>query len=213
MRDVVASYETLICLFERAHLFLERLNCYTGIPLTTAMTELLGKIMAQVLSILALATKEMNERRISEPIHRIYIFLADDEVEKFFKRIIGRTDIEDALQRLDTLTKEESLMTAARNLEVTHHVDDNVAAVKELTQDVRDNVKVVEKVTRRVGHGAKCLLIFVHFLTFIPAACQTSNGPATTSVTFSCYHRLLSALKQCNREPVTREAPIMALSS
>jgi hypothetical protein len=132
------------------------------------MTELLGKTMAQVLSILALATKEMSARRISEPIHRIYIFLADDEVEKFFKRIIGRTDVEDALQRLDTLTKEETLMTAARNLEVTHHVDDNVAAVKEVTQGVRDDMKVVEKVTRRVDHGANYILIFVHFLNWLP---------------------------------------------
>jgi hypothetical protein len=35
----------------------------------------------------------------------------------------GKTDLEDAIQRLDVLTKEENLMTAARNLEVTHCVD------------------------------------------------------------------------------------------
>jgi hypothetical protein len=56
----------LVSLFERIHIFLQRLNSYTGIPLTTAMTELLGKIMAQVLSILALSTKAMKERRISK---------------------------------------------------------------------------------------------------------------------------------------------------
>jgi hypothetical protein len=72
VRDVIASYETLTCLFERIHLFLERLNCYTGIPLSTAMTGLLGRILAQVLSILAFSTKEMNERRISEPIDWMY---------------------------------------------------------------------------------------------------------------------------------------------
>ena len=69
MRDVITSYDKLICLFERVHVFLERLNCYNNTKLTTAMTELLGKIMAQVLSILALSTKEMKARRISVSIH------------------------------------------------------------------------------------------------------------------------------------------------
>ena len=51
---------------------------------------------------------------------------------------MGRRDIEDALLRLDSLTKEESLMAVARNLEATHFVDrivrgvdDNVKAAKE----------------------------------------------------------------------------------
>jgi len=35
---------------------------------------------------------------------------------------MGKTDVEDALLRLDSLTKEESLMVAARNLEVTHEI-------------------------------------------------------------------------------------------
>jgi len=138
VRDVVASYEKLICLFERLHLFLERLNFYAGIPLTTAMTALLGKIMAQVLLVLALATKAMKERRISEPVHRIYIFFSHDESEKFLKRLVGQMNVEDALLRLDTLTKEESLMTAARNLQITHRVD----------------------------HGATCPFFFIHLPTF-----------------------------------------------
>jgi hypothetical protein len=35
----------------------------------------------------------------------------------------ARPSIEDALQRLDVLTKEKSLMALARNLEVIHHID------------------------------------------------------------------------------------------
>ena len=65
-KDVVASHGKLVNLFERIQFFLERLNIYTGIPLTTKMTELLGKIMAQLLSILAHSAKEMTQRRISE---------------------------------------------------------------------------------------------------------------------------------------------------
>ena len=65
MRDVLASYGRFVCLFERVKHFLQRLDAYSRVPLTPAMTELLGKIMAQVLSILALSTKEMQARRIS----------------------------------------------------------------------------------------------------------------------------------------------------
>jgi hypothetical protein len=68
VKDVAASCETLINLFERVHFFLQRLQSYTGIPLTTGLTELLGKIMAQILCILALSAKVMTERRISQLI-------------------------------------------------------------------------------------------------------------------------------------------------
>jgi hypothetical protein len=56
----------LVHLFERIQFFLQRLNHYTSVPLTPEMTELLAKIMAQILSILALSTREMKERRISQ---------------------------------------------------------------------------------------------------------------------------------------------------
>jgi hypothetical protein len=70
-KDVVASYDTLVNIFERTENYLKRLKIYSGIPLTTDVIEILGKIMAQVLSVLALSTKEMKQRRISEPISSI----------------------------------------------------------------------------------------------------------------------------------------------
>jgi hypothetical protein len=42
------------------------------------------------------------------------------------------------------LTKEETLMTVARNLEVIHDVDDNVKVTKELTCGLGDNVKITK---------------------------------------------------------------------
>jgi hypothetical protein len=77
VRDVVASHDALIQLFERINFFLRRLNVYTGILLTTDMTELLGKIMAELLSILALSTKEVTDKRMSELIHSLSPFHAD----------------------------------------------------------------------------------------------------------------------------------------
>ena len=126
----MASYETLVNLLERTHVFIQRLDDYTSVPLTPAMTELLGKIMAQVLSILALSTKAMKDRRISGCVCLTSSFEADYDSEKFIKRLLGRTEVEDALRRLDALTKEESLLTATRILAVTHHVDDNVQVIR-----------------------------------------------------------------------------------
>jgi hypothetical protein len=71
VKDVAASHDTLIHLFERINFFLQRLKSYTGIPLTNESTELLGKIMAQLLSILALSTKAMTNGRISEMIRSL----------------------------------------------------------------------------------------------------------------------------------------------
>ena len=63
---VVASYEVLVNLFESVHYFLLRLKIYTDIPLTTELTEILGKIMAEIIFILALGTKEFMRKSISE---------------------------------------------------------------------------------------------------------------------------------------------------
>jgi hypothetical protein len=133
----------LIRIFERIQFFVQRLNSYTAIPLTSEFTELLGKIMAQILSILALSTKTMTERRMSESIHALSSFLTDYDAERFLKKLIGRTDVEDALLQLDSLTKEESLMAVAKNLEITHHV-------KILAEEIDDKVQVIDRVDQNV---------------------------------------------------------------
>ena len=119
------------------------------------MTELLGKILAQVLFILAHSTKAMRERPISESINSVHPFFADYGTETYLKRLMGRRDIEDALQRLDVLTKEEGLMTTARNLAVTHHVDSNVVVMKEVIHNVDGHVTTVKEVIRDVDSNVK----------------------------------------------------------
>ncbi len=64
--SVATSYEVLVSLFERVRYFLLRLKIYTDIPPTTELTEILGKIMAEIVFILALGTKEMMRGSISE---------------------------------------------------------------------------------------------------------------------------------------------------
>jgi hypothetical protein len=50
-------------------------------------------------------------------------------LEKYMKRLIGRTDVEDALKKLDKLTDEEARMAVAQNLKATHNVDERVREV------------------------------------------------------------------------------------
>ena len=68
---------------------------------------------------------------------------------------MGRKSIEDALSRLDSLTKEESLLTMAKNLEVTHRIDSGVKENKALTKDVNDNVRMIKNVAQSVARNVK----------------------------------------------------------
>lgn len=64
-----ASYDALVDLFECVENFLRRLEIYTEIPLNPTMTDILIKIMVELLSVLALATKQVNEGRFSKSIN------------------------------------------------------------------------------------------------------------------------------------------------
>lgn len=49
--------------------------------------------------------------------------------EKFAKRLLGESDVEAILQRLDRLTQEEARMAGAHTLEVVHGLFDNLKVV------------------------------------------------------------------------------------
>jgi hypothetical protein len=66
------QYEAPVNLFECIQRFLQRLNHYTAVSVMPEMTALLANIMAQILSILALLTRAMKERRISRSIQSMY---------------------------------------------------------------------------------------------------------------------------------------------
>jgi signal recognition particle GTPase len=49
--------------------------------------------------------------------------------EKFAKKLLGESDIEAVLQRLDRLTVEESRMTATQTMEVVYGLFNNMKVV------------------------------------------------------------------------------------
>ena len=67
-RSVTSSWDPLVELLESIEHFLNRLEMYTRIPRTPAMDEMVVKIMVELLSTLALATRELKQGRSSEPI-------------------------------------------------------------------------------------------------------------------------------------------------
>jgi uncharacterized protein YoxC len=70
--------------------------------------------------------------------------LAHTYLEKYIKKLIGNTDIEDSLERLDKLTTEEARMASAEMLRAMHSFDGKLMGVD-------GRMKLVEGKVERVG--------------------------------------------------------------
>ena len=143
-KDVLASQDTLVYVFQRIECFFRRLETYTDLPTMEVMKDIILKIMVEVLGIFAIVTKEMKQGRASELILDDVFPVADINSEKYLKRLIGRRDLEDALMRLDRLTQEEGWMATAQVLKVAHRVEDGVDTVREQVKGVDVKVKAVD---------------------------------------------------------------------
>ena len=66
VKGVIDSYDLLIDLLESIENFLRRLDIYTKIPPTVGMTEMIVKILVELLSTLSLVTKQIKQGKSSE---------------------------------------------------------------------------------------------------------------------------------------------------
>ena len=64
--------------------------------------------------------------------------IAQCGIEKFAKKLLGESEIEAVLQRLDRLTQEEGRMTVAQTLEVVYGLVNNVKVVMNGAQTFLD---------------------------------------------------------------------------
>lgn len=88
--------------------FLKRLEIHvTTISVTPTMTEILVKIMVELLSVLALATKQIKKGRFSKCSVTCILLVIHCATEKFTKKFLGEKEIEDALHRLNRLIEDE----------------------------------------------------------------------------------------------------------
>ncbi|KAH8999665.1 hypothetical protein EDB86DRAFT_3242663, partial [Lactarius hatsudake] len=126
-RGTAASRDVLIELFERIENFFVRLQIHTDVPPTAQMTNVMGKVMAEVLSMLGVATKVVYQSR----------------KKTFLKKLVGRNDIEDALVRLDRLEHGELRMVSAQVLRTTSDLKDATNDIKDLVKDATSDIKDV----------------------------------------------------------------------
>ncbi|KAH9965039.1 hypothetical protein BGW80DRAFT_1255032 [Lactifluus volemus] len=111
------NYNDLVNLFESIAIFLRRLEIYIKIPPTAAMTEIVVKILVELLTTLALAAKQMNQKAV------------------------GRIEIETVLERLDRLTQDEARTTAAQTFQVVYGLVQNMTVVMDDFKASTDNVR------------------------------------------------------------------------
>ena len=115
------------------------------------------QITVEILDILATATKEIKRSAASKSDLHLRSRDADIVSEKFLKRIIGRTGLEDGIKKLDKLTNEEVTMACAQLLKVAHKIDDNVTRVDEGVTRVDENVLVVKSEVQVVNDNIKAV--------------------------------------------------------
>jgi len=100
------------------------------------MTDIIVKILVELLSVLALATKQIRQGRLSEH-NTIYILsVAQRSTEKFARKLLGESEVEVVLQRLDRLTQDEVRITVAQTLNVVHGLVHNTRVGMEGTQSI-----------------------------------------------------------------------------
>ena len=67
-KGIISNCDALVDLLESIEHFLDRLSIYTRIPPTPAMDNTVVKVLVEFISILALVTEELEQRRSSESI-------------------------------------------------------------------------------------------------------------------------------------------------
>ncbi|KAF8496201.1 hypothetical protein F5888DRAFT_415711 [Russula emetica] len=92
------------------------------------MVDMIVEIMVEVLTILAIATKTLKSGRS----------------KRWLKKLMGNSDIEDSLKKLDKLTQEEARMAHAELLKVTHSIDEKVTNVDKRVKGVDETAKSIE---------------------------------------------------------------------
>jgi hypothetical protein len=138
VKGVIDSYDTLVDLLESIEHFLNHLEIYTKIPPTVAMTEMVVKILVELLSALALVTKQIRQGKPSESVYgEVLYYLTQRDAEKFVKKLLGEKDIEVVLQRLDRLTQDEAQITAVQTLDVIYGLVQNMKMVMDSEEFTR----------------------------------------------------------------------------
>lgn len=115
-----AGYDALVDLLASFGNFLNILHIYAGALPPPTLTNVLVKIIIELISTLVLATKQVEQGRFSEFVLGFSPQGLLSGTERFVGKPRGEMDVEATIQRLDRLTLDEARTTAAQALEVVH---------------------------------------------------------------------------------------------
>ena len=113
------------------------------------MTDIMVKILVEVLTVFALATKQIKQEQFSELLVSYISLIAEHVTEKIAK-LLGESEIEAVPQRLDRLTQGEARTTVAQTLEVVYSLVSNMKVVMDDTQISLSLPSVINKSIFRV---------------------------------------------------------------
>ena len=106
------------------------------------MTDMIVKIMIELLSVLALATKQITQKRLSKCAVLHTLSIAQRATVKFAKKLLGESEIEAILQRLDRLTQDEARIGVAETLGVVHGLVGNMKEIMEGARSLNNRSQV-----------------------------------------------------------------------
>ncbi|KAJ7059443.1 hypothetical protein C8F01DRAFT_1295268 [Mycena amicta] len=109
-KNVSARYDSIIDLCELLHSFLERLRVYLSVHLPENMQEVVVRILAHLLSVFGLATKEIKHNRFGS----------------YLRTLIGQTDVQEMLKKLNDLIGAEQSMGVANAMVFSREILDHV---------------------------------------------------------------------------------------
>jgi hypothetical protein len=137
IKNVRAGQGALVDLFGRIENSFQRLVAYTEVRPTTTMTDGIVKTMIEVLLILGTLTKEAGQGR----------------TRKLFKKLVGKKDVEDSVQRLDKLTQEVARLaeTEVQVLTATRRNDNEMKVVDNRVEDFNREVHEIGQSPQQCG--------------------------------------------------------------
>jgi hypothetical protein len=152
-------------LFGRIDDFFKRFKVYTESSPTTELWEVLVNVVVEVLSILSIVTKELEQGPTSASSSSDSTrYPSYPSSEKYLKKLVGRTDIEHALRKLDNMIQGEHGMATAQLLKAANDIKDGVQryhlgsyfSLNIDCPDVKELARTKERMAQKAGED-KCL--------------------------------------------------------
>jgi hypothetical protein len=113
-----------------------------AIPPNTIMTEAVVKIVLELLLVVALALNQIKQGRFGECAITFILSMTQCAIEKFTEKLLGKSERETVLQRLDRLTQEVARMAVSQTLGAAHGLVANVKTVTEGAPYLHNSLRI-----------------------------------------------------------------------